>query len=135
MRAWIKFLLLAGFFALTIYATYYVATIRERICTTASVTSLWSGDRAYEATLLKKDCNHEETIFYSVRIDKPHEWFMIQDVEEDGYPTPAVQPHLKWSAHRLQIDIPARSLRGSYEHREGDLSVVRSWVTRPQGSD
>lgn len=83
----------------------------------------------YKATLLKKDCNLYETTFYSVRIDKPDAWFLRIEVEEDPYPAQASEPVVKWDLHKLEIDIPARTLFGSIERRERDLTVVRTYVS------
>jgi hypothetical protein len=82
----------------------------------------------YKATLLKKDRNLGETIFYSVRIDKPDAWFLKIELEEDPYPVQASEPAMKWDLHKLEIDIPAQTLSGSIERREGDLTVVRTYV-------
>jgi hypothetical protein len=145
MKGWLKFVILMSAFALTIYLTSYISRLPESNCTSGSVLSSWSSDHTYKATLLKKDCNQGETIFYSVRIDKVTPtringvpmggWFLVEDIEEDPYPTAALQPAIKWTAHRLQIDIPARTFSGSYQHREGDLTLVRSYIAEERNSN
>jgi hypothetical protein len=131
VRGWIKLVALAFTFALAIYLTSYFSRLPESNCTTGPVSSSWSSDSAYKATLLRKDCNLSETVFYSVRIDKPGAWFLMVEIEEDPYPAQAFEPAMKWDPHKLQIDIPAEKFSGSIERREGDLTVVRSYV-RPK---
>ncbi len=133
MTRWMKFVALVCCLALAIYLTSYIARLPESNCTTSSVSDLWSSDHTYQATLLKKDCNLSETIFYSVRIDKlaspsSRGWFFKQEIEQDPYPAQALEPAMKWDSHRLQIDVPAETMSGSIERREGDLTVVRSYV-------
>jgi hypothetical protein len=129
MKRFAKFIVLAFAFALAIYLTSYVSRLPESNCTTGPVSSSWSSDHVYKATLLKKDCNLYETTFYSVRIDKPDAWFLRIEVEEDPYPAQASEPVVKWDLHKLEIDIPARTLFGSIERRERDLTVVRTYVS------
>jgi hypothetical protein len=128
MTRWIKFAAVVFAFALTIYFTSYVSRLPESNCTTGPVSSSWSSDRVYKATLLKKDCNLFETTFYSVRIDKPDAWFFKVELEEDPYPAQAREPAMRWDSHKLEIEIPAEKFTGLIEHREGDLTVVRSYV-------
>jgi hypothetical protein len=128
MTRWIKFGAVVFAFALTIYLTSYISRLPEANCTTDPVSSSWSSDRVYKATLLKKDCNLFETTFYSVRIDKPDVWFLKIELEEDPYPAKASEPVMKWDSHKLEIDIPAQTLSGSIERREGDLAVVQTYV-------
>jgi hypothetical protein len=35
---------------------------------------------------------------------------------------------MKWDLHKLEIDIPAQTLTGLIERREGDLTVVRTYI-------
>jgi len=128
MRHWIKPVALAFTFALTIYLTSYISRLPESNCTTAPVSSSWSHDRAYEATLLRKDCNLGETVFYSVRIDRAGAWFLRLEIEQSPFPDQAVEPAMKWDAHKLEIDIPAETFSGSIERRAGALTVVRSYT-------
>jgi hypothetical protein len=133
MARWIKFAALVFAFALTVYLTSYISRLPEANCTTGPVSSLWSGDHLYKATLLKKDCNLYETTFYSVRIDKPDAWFLRVEIEEDPYPAQASEPAMKWDLHKLEIDIPAEHFSGSIARREGDLTVERTYVSpKPQ---
>jgi hypothetical protein len=128
MKGWIKFVALVLGFALTIYLTSYISKLPESNCTTSPAVDLWSADHAYKATLLKKDCNLSETIFYSVRIDKPEAWFLKIEIEQDPYPAQATEPAMKWDLHKLEIDVPAEKISGSIERREGDLTIVRSYI-------
>jgi hypothetical protein len=129
MMGWIKFAALVSAFALTIYLTSYISRLPESNCTTSPVSELWSSDKNYKATLLKKDCNLSETIFYSVRIDKPGAWFLRVELEEDPYPAQASEPAMRWDMHKLEIDIPAEKFSGSIEHREGNLTIVRTYFS------
>ena len=128
MARWMKVAAFVVAFALTIYLTSYISRLPETNCTTGPVSSLWSGDNVYKATLLKKDCNLGETIFYSVRVDKLGAWFLGVEIEEDPYPAQASEPAVKWDLHKLKIDIPAETFSGSIEHREGDLTVMRTYI-------
>ncbi len=128
MKRWIRFAALVFALALTIYLTSYISRLPESNCTTGPVSSSWSDDHVYKATLLKKDCNLGETAFYSVRIDKPSAWFLRVEIEEDPYPAQASGPAMKWDSHKLEIAIPAEKFTGSIEHREGDLTVVRTYI-------
>ena len=130
MKRWIKLAAFVLTFALTIYLTSYISRLPESNCTTAPVSSSWSDDRAYEATLLKKGCNLDETVFYSVRVDKPGAWFLNVEVEQSPFPDQAIEPAMKWDAHKLEIDIPATTFSGSIERREGELTIVRSYIRR-----
>jgi hypothetical protein len=126
---------LIGAFIITIYVTEYVARLPESNCTSSPISSLWSSDHTYKATLLKKDCNLGETIFYSVRLDKPstrtdREWFFVEEIEADPYPAETPPPEMKWDLHRLEIDTAAEMLSGAMERREGDLTLIRSYVSR-----
>jgi len=114
---------------LTASLTSYFSRLPESNCTTSPVSSLWSADHAYQATLLKKDCSLGETIFYSVRIDNPT-WFLRIEIEEDPYPDQAIEPAMKWDSHKLEIEIPAKAFIGSTERREDDLTIVRTYIPR-----
>jgi hypothetical protein len=130
MNRWMKFVALILAVAFAIYLTAYISRLPESNCTTRQVSRSWSTDRAYNATLLRKECNLGETAFYSIRIDKPGAWFLREEIEEDPYPALAVEPTMKWDSHRLQIDIVAQKFAGSIERREGDLTIVRSYLQR-----
>ena len=130
MNRWTKFIALVVAFSFAIYLTAYISRLPESNCTTRQVSKSWSADHAYNATLLRKECNLGETAFYSVRIDRPGIWFLSEEIEEDPYPAPAVGPTMKWDSHRLEINIPAQNFIGSIERREGDLTIVRSYVQR-----
>jgi hypothetical protein len=133
MKRWITAAILGGAFAITIYVTSYVSRLPESNCVTGPVSQMWSSDHLYKATLLEKNCLHGEAFFYSVRIDKPNTstggWFFTEEIEGDGNLPPS--PVMRWTAHKLEIEILAKSTSGSIEHREGDLTVIRSYV-RPK---
>jgi hypothetical protein len=131
MGGWIKLVALAFTFALAIYLTSYFSRLPESNCTIGPVSSSWSRDSAYKATLLRKDCNLGETVFYLVRIDKPGAWFLRVEIEEDQNPAHSSEPTMRWDSHKLEVDIPAEAFSGSIERREGDLTVVRSYI-RPK---
>ncbi len=127
MKRWIYIVFLFVAFVLTIYITSYVARLPESNCVTRPISAVWSSDHLYEATLQKKDCNRGETVFFSVRIDKPNTptggWFFVQQVEGD--PDSFTPPTIKWVSHKLEIEIVAKTLIGSIERRVGDTTVVR----------
>jgi hypothetical protein len=123
-------------FIVTIIVTSYVSRLPESNCATSPASELWSGDHLYKATLLRKDCNRGEAFFYSVRIDKANTptggWFFTKEIEVDGTDLPMPPPPtMRWTGHRLEIEIQAVSLSGSFEHRQGDLTLVRAYV-RPK---
>jgi hypothetical protein len=128
MKPWMKFVALVVVFAFAIYLTSYISRLPDSNCSTRQVSKSWSRDHAYSAALLRKECNLGDTAFYSARIAKPGAWFLKIEVEEDPYPAEAVEPTMTWDAHRLRIDIPAEKFTGSIERREGDLTVVRSYI-------
>jgi hypothetical protein len=125
---------LAG--AVLIYVTAYLARCPEPKCETTSVSAHWAPDRAYKATLLKKSCNLDETLFYSVRIDAyspPLEraWFVPgYELENDTYPDPA--PNLRWSSPRqLEVVVATRTMAGTVTlHTGEDLTFVRTYAPR-----
>jgi hypothetical protein len=131
MMRWTKAVLLLCGFAVAIYLTAYISRLPESNCTTDPVSNAWSIDRAYEATLLKKSCNSGETVFYSVRIDKPDAWFLRVEIEQIPFPDRAVQPTMTWDSRRLEIDIPSSTLSGSIVRHEQDLTIVRTYA-RPR---
>jgi hypothetical protein len=130
MRRWIYIVLLVVAFVLTIYITSYISRLPESNCVTGPISAIWSSDHLYKATLLKKDCDDGETVFFSVRIDKPNTptggWFFVQLVEED--PESFTPPIIKWASHKLEIEIPAEMMTGSIERRIGDLTIARLYV-------
>jgi hypothetical protein len=115
---------------LTAYVTHWITLGPEKYCGTSSTAETWGPDRAYKATVFKKDCNLGETIFYSVRVDafSPPErfaWFTIRELEADlqGQPRP---PELIWSTPRqLEITMATRTVDGRLTESIGDdLTIV-----------
>jgi hypothetical protein len=135
MTRWIIVAVLIGAFALTIYVTAYIAGLPDSNCVTEPVAQLWSGDHLYKATTLRKNCLRGEAFSYSVRIDKLNTptggWFFTQEIEKDDDQIVPPPPALKWTAHQLEIEIPNNAISGAITRREGDLTVVRSYV-RPK---
>lgn len=118
------------------YAVSYIARLPESNCRTQAISAHWSPDRAYKATLMEKNCNLGETIFYSVRIDANSPplksgWFVPgYELEDDEYPT--VRPTLSWAAERrLEIRAKTRTIHGTIILNTGDdLTVVRTYIAR-----
>jgi hypothetical protein len=122
-------------FALMIKITAYIAGLPDSNCITEPVSRTWSADHLYEATILRKNCLRGEAFSYSVRIDKTTTptggWFFTQQIEKDDDQIVPPPPALKWTAHQLDIEIPNNAISGAITRREGDLTVVRSYV-RPK---
>ncbi len=138
---WLRF---TGMVVLVAFAIFGAARLAWGLlpsgpsCVTSSQAEIWTPDRAYKATLSKKDCNMSESIFYSVRVDavspragRP-KWFTIRNIDTDEYPENP--PQLAWAAARqLEITMPTRTLRGTVtEHVGDDLVVARVFAaTKP----
>src|ERR1700746_3846190 len=76
---------------LTAYWPHWIPLGPERYCKTSSTAESWAPDRAYKATVFKKDCNLGESIFYSVRVDafsppERHSFFTTRQLEADVWP-------------------------------------------------
>jgi hypothetical protein len=119
-------------FAATAYSSYYVTRPAAANCKTSTLAELWTpSDHAYKATLLKKDCNLGESIFYSVRIDAlspPAErgWYTIREIEGDAWPIPDAPPQVVWvAARQLEITMDTKALHGRLTEKIDDLTVVR----------
>jgi len=128
-------ILLVGVIALTAYASSYIARLPESNCHTTPVSDLWSDDRAYKATVLVKNCNLDETIFYSVRIDAYSPplrlgWSTHEVIESDERPFEV--PTVRWKEPRtLAIEMETKTLRGSIElHVGDDLTIVRTYIAK-----
>jgi hypothetical protein len=128
----IKGVFVFGLIAIAVCVTSHVARLPESNCSTSPVFDLPSEDQAYSATVLVKDCNVGETIFYSVRIDARSPplrlgWFTIYEIEDDERPDGP--PELRWEALRtLVIEMPTRTLAGLIRtHIGDDLILVRNF--------
>ncbi len=118
---------------LTAYVTHWVTLGPEQYCKTSSTAESWAPDRAYKATVFKKDCNLGESIFYSVRVDafSPPErgaWFTTRELEPGVvWPDQPQPPDLTWSTPRqLEITMTTTTLGGRLtEHVGGSLTIVR----------
>lgn len=128
-------LFIVALIAVTVYTTSYLARLPESNCSTSPVSELWSEDRVYKATILMKDCNMGETIFYSVRVDAypppPRRgWFTKREIDNDE--RPSEPPAVRWEAPRtLLIEMKTRTLVGSMrEHVGDDLTIVRVFAAQ-----
>jgi len=117
---------------LTAYATHWITLGPEKYCKTSSTAESWAPDRAYKATVFKKDCNLGESIFYSVRVDafSPPErtpWFTNRELEADVWPEEPRPPNLIWTTPRqLEITMATKRLDGRLtEHIGNELTIVR----------
>lgn len=138
MKRFILIALLVAAFGLTVAVTSYVARLPDSDCVTEPRWQAWSGDHIYQATLLRKNCRRGEYFSYSVRVDKPDSpaggWFVIDAVARDGEENPVPPPPaIHWAGHRLEIETRSGKLRGAVEHREGDLTIVRSYLPARPG--
>jgi hypothetical protein len=113
----------------------------ESNCSTATIATTWSPDRAYQASMLEKNCNMGESLFYSVRIDAKSPplrrgWFVPGYELENDLVHPTTPPSMKWATdRRLEIDVATRTLAGSLELSSGDdLTVVRNYVPAERGA-
>jgi hypothetical protein len=127
-------LVLIGLLLGTAYVTSYFARLPESNCSTSPISEAWAEDHAYKATLLEKQCNKWETIFYSVRVDAyspplRRAWFTIEQVEDDERP---VAPVVRWEMRRaLLIEMQTRTLSGTIQRHVGDdLTIVRRFQAR-----
>jgi hypothetical protein len=127
--------MVAALMAGTAYITSWWVRGPEQYCSTEPVAEFWSQDRAYKATLLVKNCNLWESIFYRVRIDAmspplKHGWFMYVDLNDDERPD--ASPSVRWDGPRLlSIEVQTRTLRGSILQNVGeDLSTSVTYIAK-----
>jgi hypothetical protein len=125
----------AALVTVTAYTTSWLTRSLESTCSTKPISGTWAQDRAYKATLLRKDCNLSETIFYAVRIDAfspllRHAWFTIEEIGDDE--RPPAPPTLRWTgAQNLAIEMVTKTLRGSLVRNVGqDLTTSVTYVAR-----
>lgn len=116
----------------TAYISHRMTLGPEAYCETSSIAESWAPDRAYKATVFKKDCNLGESIFYSIRVDafSPPErmaWFTVRELENDAWPAPPELPKVTWSAARqLEIVSGTKTLGGQLSELAGDnLTIIR----------
>src|SRR5882757_9721357 len=135
IRRIVSVVLVAALVAVTAYVTSWLARGPEQYCSTAPVMEFWSGDRAYKATLLIKNCNKDESIFYRVRVDAmspplKYGWFKYLDLDDDERPN--APPLVRWDRPRLlSIEMQTRTLRGSIVQNVGeDLSTSVTYVAK-----
>jgi hypothetical protein len=114
------------------YVSHRITLGPEAYCKTSSIAESWPADRAYKATVLMRDCNLNESISYSVRVDAfspPPRlgWFAVLELESDTRPEP---PKVKWStARQLNIVSETRALGGRLSQQVGDdLTIIRTFL-------
>lgn len=135
LRTLMKVALFLGGVAVVIYITAYVARLPESNCSTKSVSEIWSEDRAYKATILLKNCNIGETLFYSVRVDARSPplrlaWFTNREIEDDE--RPSEPPKVRWQSPRaLLIEMTTRTTEGTIRESVGDdLTIIRRFSAK-----
>lgn len=115
----------------------------DKNCHTSAVTDVWSSTRSYEAILLKKNCNEDESIFYTVRLNffaptagplGDRSSFAIHDLENDDYPD--TKPELYWENSRTLVAVvKTRELAGTLTLRQQGATFVRKYVTSAKERD
>jgi hypothetical protein len=139
--------------ALLLRVVWFVAKLPESNCSSKPIGTFWNADRAFKATLLEKNCNAGETLFYSVRIDAYSpplhgSWFVPGYQLEGDNDWPRTIPAVRWSTPRqLDVEVNTDSLAGSmtslvhtsYVVGSGgkidpsdDLRVVRKYLPKHQ---
>jgi hypothetical protein len=105
--------------ALLLRIVWYVARLPDSNCTSKSVGEFWNADRAFKATLLVKNCNAGETLFYSARIDAYSpplhgSWFLPGIQLESDQDWPRTVPVVRWTTPRqVEIDVDTDTVAGS----------------------
>jgi hypothetical protein len=142
--------------ALLLRIVWHVARLPESNCASKSIGTFWNADRAFKATLLEKDCNAGETLFYSVRIDAYSpplhgSWFLRGYELEQGQDWPRIVPAVRWTTPRqLDVEVNTDALAGSITSvvhtpyvvvgsgikidSSDDLRVVRKYLPQNQSS-
>jgi hypothetical protein len=122
---------------LTAYVTHWITLEPRPDCKTSPTAESWAPDRAYKATVFKKDCNMSESIFYSVRVDafsppERHSFFTTRELEAAVWSEP-LPPELTWSTPRqLEITMATARLGGRLTERVGDsLTIIRIFEPKP----
>jgi hypothetical protein len=129
------------FCAFVLRATWYVARLPESNCSSKPVAELGNEDRAFKATLIEKNCNAGETLFYSVRIDAHspplrNGWF-IPGYELEGDETwPRQIPTLRWVTPRqLEILVKTEMVGGTITNRVPSAYVGPSGINHDPSDD
>jgi hypothetical protein len=105
--------------ALVLRIVWYVARLPESNCSSMPIGTFWNADRAFKATLLEKNCNGGETLFYSVRVDAfspplHGSWFIPGYELEGDNDWPRTVPTVRWTTPRqLDIEVNTASIAGS----------------------
>jgi hypothetical protein len=104
-------------------------------CKTRPVDEVWSSDKAFKATILRKACNVDETVFYNVRIDSlgsatTKRWFIPGYELENDDDHPEHAPKLRWTKlHELEAIVRTETLSGKLTVRSADDFVfVRTYL-------
>jgi hypothetical protein len=116
-----------------VWVIVYIARLPESNCNTTPISEYFAPDRAYKATMLEKDCNREETFFYSVRIDayspplSTAAFWPGFELESDTIEQNP--PVVRWAApRRLEILVKTHAIAGTLTNHVGqDLILVRTY--------
>jgi hypothetical protein len=108
----------------------YLALQGHRSCPVRPVVESWSSDHACQATLLEKICGEGDSIFYSLKVEKPEPgtasggWYFVWDIESDT--SDAKQPSLQWDTPtQLRLEAGTERLSGRLESHIHDFTLVR----------
>jgi hypothetical protein len=116
------------------YITSWFTRAPGSNCSTKPISETWAQDRAYKATLLVRDCNMEETIFYTVRVDAfspplRNAWFTIEEIDDDECPD--APPVVHWDGPRTLVsEMRTKTLRGSLVRNIGQDLIMRITYAR-----
>jgi hypothetical protein len=117
------------------YVSRWLALGPEANCYNSSEAELWSPERSYRATLLKKECGMGESTFSSVRIEpRSGGWFTVRALENSTWPDKTLPPELKWNGPKeLEITVITPKLSGRLvdQIRNGP-TIVRVFSAKPE---
>jgi hypothetical protein len=129
-----KIILAVLFCAFALRVTWYIARLPESNCSSKPVAESWNEDHAFKVTLIEKNCNAGETLFYSVRVDAHSPplhggWFIPGYELEGDDPLPRQIPSLQWVTPReLEIIVNTGTISGTV------TNTVHSPYVGPSGS-
>src|ERR1700728_4807471 len=144
-----KIILAVLFCAFALRVTWYIARLPESNCSSKPVAESWNEDHAFKATLIKKNCNAGETLFYSVRVDAHspplHSGWFVPGYELEADETwPRQIPSFRWVTPReLGVTVNTGTVSGTVTNTvhspyvgpsgikqdpSDDLLVVRKYV-------
>jgi hypothetical protein len=129
------------FCAFILRVTWYVARLPESNCSSKSVAESWNEDRAFKATLIEKNCNAGETLFYSVRVDAHspplRNGWSIPGYELEGDETwPRKIPTLRWvTPGELEISVNTEAIGGTLTNTVHSAYVGPSGINHDPSDD